>query len=126
MHSDKYRGFNGYFVETPRHRVLFGGDTAMTDSFRALGDSRGTDLAIMPIGAYNPWIRAHCSPEQAVTMATDAGAQFILPVHHRTFQLSNEPCDEPIERLYNALARDSHRLATDQIGQEFHFLGKSR
>ena len=45
----------------------------------------------MPIGAYDPWIHAHCNPEQAFAMANHAGAEFLLPVHHRTFKLSNEP-----------------------------------
>ena len=121
MHSDTFRGFNGYLIDTPRYRVVFGGDTAFTDSFRQLRDSRGVDLAIMPIGAYNPWIRAHCNPEQALQMANDAGAEFILPVHHRTFQLSNEPYNEPMERLSNALNADSHRIAMEQIGQEFRY-----
>jgi L-ascorbate metabolism protein UlaG (beta-lactamase superfamily) len=43
------------------------------------------DLAIMPIGAYDPWIRAHSNPEQALAMANQAGAEF--SVHHRTFKL---------------------------------------
>ncbi len=120
MRSDTHRGFNGYLIETPRYRVLFGGDTAMTSSFRALRASRRLDLAIMPIGAYNPWIRAHCTPEQALKMAEDAGAERILPVHHQTFQLSNEPVGEPIERLASALGRDPARLALREIGQELH------
>ena len=33
MRSDTYRGFNGYLIETPRYRVVFGGDTAMTTAF---------------------------------------------------------------------------------------------
>ena len=33
-----YRGYNGYTIESGTHRVLFGGDTAMTTSFRALED----------------------------------------------------------------------------------------
>lgn len=121
MHSDTFRGFNGYLIETPRYRVVFGGDTALTDSFRQLRDSRGVDLAIMPIGAYNPWIRAHCNPEQALQMANDTGAEFILPVHHRTFNLSNEPYDEPMERFSNALGADSHRITMKHIGQEFRY-----
>jgi L-ascorbate metabolism protein UlaG (beta-lactamase superfamily) len=120
MRSDTYRGFNGYLIETPRHRVLFGGDTAMTTAFAELRSSRAIDLAIMPIGAYNPWIRAHCTPEQALRMANDAGAEFILPVHHQTFHLSREPFDEPIRRLDNALETAPHRLALRAIGQEFH------
>jgi L-ascorbate metabolism protein UlaG (beta-lactamase superfamily) len=120
MRSDTYRGFNGYLITTPRYRVLFGGDTAMTGSFRQLRSSNRIDLAIMPIGAYNPWIRAHCTPEQALRMANDAGADRILPVHHQTFQLSSEPYHEPIERLSTALGNDSERLALRSIGQEFH------
>lgn len=121
MRSDTYRGFNGYVIETERHRVLFGGDTAMTRSFLRLRTQRGFDLAIMPIGAYNPWIYAHCTPEQALRMADDAGAEFILPVHHQTFHLSREPFEEPIRRLERALENSPHRLALRSIGQEFHF-----
>lgn len=121
MRSDTYRGFNGYVIETAGHRVLFGGDTAMTNSFSSLRTVRGFDLAIMPIGAYNPWIRVHCTPEQALRMANDAGAEFVLPVHHQTFQLSSEPVDEPIWRLRTALAEDPHRLALSSIGQQFSF-----
>jgi len=120
MRSDTWRGFNGYLIETPRRRVLFGGDTAVTTSFRALRSTRRLDMAIMPIGAYNPWIRAHCTPEQALKMADDAGAHLVLPVHHQTFQLSSEPLYEPIERLSNALAQAPERLALQEIGQEVH------
>jgi len=120
MRSDTYRGFNGYLIETPRYRVVFGGDTAITGTFRQLRSTRRLDLAIMPIGAYNPWIRAHCTPEQALQMADDAGAELILPVHHQTFQLSSEPVYEPIERLQRALASAPERLALQEIGQEIH------
>jgi L-ascorbate metabolism protein UlaG (beta-lactamase superfamily) len=120
MRSDTYRGFNGYLIETPQHRVLFGGDTAMSDTFGALRSRGPIDLAIMPIGAYNPWIYAHCTPEQALRMANDAGAEFILPVHHQTFHLSREPFDEPIRRFTGALESAPERLALRSIGQEFH------
>lgn len=121
MRSDTYRGFNGYLIETPRYRVLFGGDTAMTDSFRTVRTSRALDLAIMPIGAYNPWIRAHCTPEQALRMSEDAGAEVLLPVHHQTFSLSNEPVEEPIGRLLAAVDKNIERIALTDIGQEYHF-----
>jgi L-ascorbate metabolism protein UlaG (beta-lactamase superfamily) len=120
MQSDTWRGFNGYLIESPRYRLIFGGDTALTNKFRALRSTRAVDLAIMPIGAYNPWIRAHCTPEQALQMANDAGAEMILPVHHQTFQLSREPRLEPIERLESALAAAPERLGLREIGQELH------
>jgi len=120
MRSDPYRGYNGYTIDAGRYRVLFGGDTAITDSFRALRTSRPFDLAIMPVGAYNPWIHYHCTPEQSWEMANDAGAEFFLPVHHQTFALSSEPYLEPIERVARAAGRQPDRIAVHRIGQEFH------
>jgi L-ascorbate metabolism protein UlaG (beta-lactamase superfamily) len=120
MRSDTHRGYNGYLIESGRFRVVFGGDTAHTDSFRQLRTSKAIDLAIMPIGAYNPWIQAHCNPEQALAMADDAGADFILPVHHKTFELSREPRTEPMERLLRASGISSDRIVVREIGHEFH------
>ena len=71
----------------------------------------------MPIGAYDPWIYNHCTPEQAVTMADAAGARLIVPVHHQSFRLSNEPFMEPIERIQQALAQEHDRLALREIGE---------
>ncbi len=119
VHRDTWRGFNGYTIEGTRHRVIFGGDTAVTNSFRALKSSRKFDLAIMPVGAYNPWVHYHCTPEQAWQMAEDAGAEAFLPVHHQTFTLSREPYLEPIERVYGAAGRNPERVALWRIGQEF-------
>jgi L-ascorbate metabolism protein UlaG (beta-lactamase superfamily) len=119
MRTDTHRAYNGYTIECGRYRILFAGDTAMTNVFRSVRGDGPFDLALMPVGAYNPWVRAHCTPEQAWRMANDAAAEFILPVHHQTFQLSREPLHEPMERLYAAAGADSHRVATSRIGQEF-------
>jgi len=120
MRGDIYRGYNGYLIELGKKRVVFGGDTALTDSFKRLRTSRQIDLAIMPVGAYDPWIRVHCNPEQAWNMANDAGAEFVLPVHHQTFRLSREPSLEPIERVLQAAGSAPERIALQSIGQEFH------
>ena len=121
--TDVHRGYNGYLIETGSHRIVFAGDTAYTDLFRGIRSSKPVDLAIMPIGAYDPWIRAHCDPEQALAMANHAGAQFVFPVHHRTFTLSNEPYGEPIERLLQASGSEPDRIAIREIGDEFHLDG---
>lgn len=120
MRTDVHRGYNGYLIEAGRYRIVFGGDTAYTDLFRKIRSSKPVDLAIMPIGAYDPWIHAHCNPEQALAMANDAGAEFVLPVHHRTFKLSNEPYGEPMERLLLASGSAEDRIVVREIGQEFH------
>lgn len=117
LRSDTYRGYNGYVIDAGRQRILFAGDTADTQVFRTVRASRPIDLAIMPIGAYNPWIHYHCTPEQAWRMANEAGAERILPVHHQTFVLSREPRLEPIERLLDA-ARGASRILVQEIGQQ--------
>ncbi len=122
MRSDTYRGFNAYHIDIGRHRVIFGGDTAYTEAFQAWKTSQPVDLAIMPVGAYDPWIRVHCNPEEAWSMANQAGAEFVLPVHHQTFQLSREPHLEPIERIMNAAGSHPDRIALEKIGGEFHLL----
>jgi L-ascorbate metabolism protein UlaG (beta-lactamase superfamily) len=119
MQHDDYRGYNGYLIERNNRRILFAGDTAFTDDFAKLRTRGPIDLAIMSIGCYNPWIRAHCTPEQAIEMANDAGAQFIMPVHHQTFRLSFEPFREPIERFETALRNEPERIALREIGETF-------
>ena len=84
-----------------------------------MNDGRPYDLAIVGIGAYDPWIRSHCTPEQAVAMAKAAGANFIMPVHHQTFKLSAEPFRQPIERFVRALADEPARIALREIGETF-------
>ena len=119
VHTDAHRGYNAYLIETKHHRVVFGGDTALTDTFRSVRSSRPVDLAIMPVGAYDPWIRVHCNPEQAWRMGTDCGAEFLLPVHHQTFQLSREPYFEPVERFLMAAGSAPERVVATRIGHEW-------
>ena len=120
VRTDTYRGYNGYTLECGRFRVLFGGDTAATTSFRSLKKSRPFHLALMPIGAYDPWVHYHCTPEQAWQMADAAGAESFLPVHHQTFPLGSEPRLEPIERLRETAGKHHDRIAIEGIGGEFH------
>jgi L-ascorbate metabolism protein UlaG (beta-lactamase superfamily) len=114
---DKYRGYNGYVLEREGKKLLFGGDTAWTESFRGLRRKSPFDLAFMPIGAYQPWICSHCTPEQAVSMANDAGAKHFAPIHFKTFPFGREATHEPMERLESSL--ESERMAWRDIGQTF-------
>jgi L-ascorbate metabolism protein UlaG (beta-lactamase superfamily) len=117
VQRDTHRGYAGFVLEREGRRLLIGGDTASTDAFRAHRRYGPYEAAIMPIGAYDPWIRNHCTPEQAVTMADAAGARLFVPVHHQSFQLSREPIHEPIERAQAALSAEHGRLAIREIGQ---------
>ena len=75
MRTDTHRGYNGYLVQVGNRQIVFAGDTANTSNFRRLPANGKPDLAIFPIGAYNPWIQAHCTPEQAWRMANEARAE---------------------------------------------------
>src|SRR5919202_7064839 len=74
MITDKHRGYGGYLIQKSEVTVLFAGDTAYTDVLTPLGQRGPIDLAILPIGAYDPWINNHASPEQAWTMFRRLGA----------------------------------------------------
>jgi L-ascorbate metabolism protein UlaG (beta-lactamase superfamily) len=117
LRSDTWRGYAGFVVEREGRRVLIGGDTADTTLFRDHRRHGPFDAAVMPIGAYDPWIRQHCTPEQAVRMADAAGARLFVPIHHQSFRLSREPIMEPIERTEAMLASERDRLALRAIGE---------
>jgi len=113
------RGYNGYILRREGKAILFAGDTAHTPLFSGLRSRGPFAAAIMPIGAYRPWIWNHCAPEQAIEMTNWAGASYIVPIHHQTFRLSDEPLSEPIERLEAALDREPERLALRKVGESF-------
>ena len=117
VRRDTWRGYTGFVVEREGRKLLIGGDTAQTPLFREHRRLGPFEAAVMPVGAYDPWIWNHCSPEQAVALANDAGARLFVPVHHQSFELSREPFKEPIERTEAALAREAGRLALRDIGQ---------
>ncbi|MFN0159297.1 MAG: MBL fold metallo-hydrolase [Bacteroidota bacterium] len=112
------RSYNAYLLTKNGRSVLFGGDTAFHEMFKKIGERKLTiDLAIMPIGAYDPWIRNHANPEQALAMTDHAGAYHMLPIHYRTFIQSDEPAHEPMERLKAATLSHPDRIVIDAIGQ---------
>lgn len=114
---DKYRGYNGYVLTREGKRLIFGGDTAWTESFRGLRSHGPYELAMMPIGAYQPWIWSHCTPEQAVRMANEAGAAHVLPIHFKTLPLGREGSLEPLERLQACL--EPERIGWREVGETF-------
>lgn len=115
---DRHRGFNGYILERNNKKLLFGGDTAYCPHFKKLKDKGPFDVALMPIGSYKAgetcW---HCTPEEAIEMANDAGANYILPIHHMTFNFGKDIQMEPIQRFERALAAE--RIGWREVGETF-------
>lgn len=116
--TDKHRGYGGFLITKGGRSVVFGGDTAYTRAFSKLRDRFDKiDLAILPIGAYDPFIYAHSNPEQAWQMRSEMNAEYILPMHHSTFRLSRESINEPITRLNNAAGSERWRVCLSQPGE---------
>ncbi|MER5545508.1 MBL fold metallo-hydrolase [Streptomyces sp. NPDC002589] len=90
-------------------RLYFAGDTGYGHWFSRIGRRYpGIDLALMPIGAYDPrwWLSdVHCDPEEAVQATLDVGARRMAPMHWGTFILSAEPVMEPLTRVRAAWER---------------------
>lgn len=112
---DRRRGYNAYVLDAGPKRLVFGGDTAMTDAFDVLGQTgNGVELAVMGIGSYEPWRDQHATPEEVAEMARRMNARLLMPIHHATFMDSNVPLDEPLRRLLTAW--EPSRIVCSRIG----------
>ena len=111
------RSYNAYLIEKNNKKIIFGGDTAWTNNFSPYA---GVDIAIMPIGAYNPWRTNHSNPEEALKMASDdMKADFFIPIHCNTFKQGLEPTDEPLKWLGTSVKNYKIALGLKKIGETF-------
>ena len=118
------RSYNAYLISKNDKHIVFGGDSAYQEYYKMLAERNiSIELAMLAVGAYDPWIRVHANPEQAVAMANHMNAKSILPIHWGTFTLSSEPPHEPIERLKKAVAEHSPQLALENIGETWRMRG---
>lgn len=98
-----------FVLETPAGRIYHIGDTGFHEGVnyrQAAARHGGFRLAILPIGAYEPrWFMKaqHQDPNEAVAGFMLCDAACAVGHHWGTFRLTNEPVEEPAERLYAAL-----------------------
>ncbi len=99
--KDDHRCYGGYVVRSGKESVYHAGDTAYFDGFHEIGRRLHPELALLPIGAYNPpaFRVNHTSPEDAVRAFVDLGSRWMVPMHYGSFRLSHEPLDEPLKLL---------------------------
>ena len=105
--KDMHRGYGGYVIRSHKHSVYHAGDTAYFNGFREIGDRLQPELALLPIGAYEPasFRNVHTNPADAVQAFLDLGACWMVPMHFGTFRLSHEPVDEPPRFLAREAAK---------------------
>lgn len=108
-----------FVIETPAGLVYHVGDTGFHDgiNYRAAAAKYGSfRLAILPFGAYEPrWFMKgqHQNPDEAVQGMLLSGAAHVAGHHFGTFQLTDEPIEQPVEHLRAALHR--HGVAQDRF-----------
>ncbi|MDH5692452.1 MAG: MBL fold metallo-hydrolase [Gammaproteobacteria bacterium] len=97
--------WSSWVIESPTKKIYFVGDSGYSDSiFKQVGEDHGPfDVAIVPIGAYEPrelmWM-SHVNPEEAVQIGIDVRANTLIASHWGTVSsLSDEPIWEPPRRF---------------------------
>ena len=104
--------WSAFVIETPSGKIYHIADTAYADGelFRKARAKHGDfRLAILPIGAYAPrWFmkKNHIDPNEALAIMQECGAREAMAHHWGTFQLTDEPIDEPPQLLAKALERE--------------------
>ena len=116
----------GFTLETPERRIFHIGDTGFDHGrpYELAKSKHGDfDLAILPIGAYEPrWFMKdqHQNPEEAIKGFEILGATHGIGHHWGTFQLTNESMQDPVHKLTEALAEHdilAHRFRALEPGQ---------
>jgi L-ascorbate metabolism protein UlaG (beta-lactamase superfamily) len=99
--KDSHRGYGGFVLQAGKHSVYHAGDTAYFSGFREIGRRLAPELALLPIGAYNPptFRNVHTDPADATHAFLDLNARWMVPMHYGTFRLSHEPVEEPLQLL---------------------------
>ncbi len=118
--------WGGYAVFAPDLHLYFAGDTGYSKDFadiqarfadrQGAADGGGFDIALIPIGAYEPrWFMAeqHVNPAEAVRIHQDLRAKRSMGIHWGSFQLTDESLDVPPRAL--AQARKAAQVPDDDF-----------
>lgn len=90
--------------------LYFAGDSGYFPGFKEIGSRYKIDIALMPIGAYEPeWFMTsqHVNPEEAIQAFLDVGAETMIPMHYGTFRLADDTAREALDRMENARVKQA-------------------
>ena len=134
--------WGGWAVLAPDLHWYFSGDTGYCRDFIDTRDQfaarhgaaggGGFDVALIPVGAYEPrWFMAaqHLDPAQAVQVHKDLGAKTSIGIHWGTFNLTDEPLDQPprdLARARVAQGLDEQTFSLMKIGETRRLAARPR
>jgi N-acyl-phosphatidylethanolamine-hydrolysing phospholipase D len=100
--------WGGWVFKNKSLSFYFSGDTGYSEDFKEIGKRYGPfDASAIAVGAYEPrWFMKaqHINPEEAVQIHQEVGSKYSIGVHWGTFELTDEPLDQPLGDLQKALA----------------------
>ena len=95
--------WGSFMLQSKHHNIYFGADSGMGIHFAEIGELfPSIDYALLGIGAYKPeWFMhtAHTSPADVLGAHKQLKAAQLVPMHHATFDLSDEPIFYPKQEL---------------------------
>jgi len=97
------RLWGSFILKIGGKTIYFGGDSGYSSHYKEIAELfPDIDYAILGIGAFEPeWFMEtnHASPEKAYQEIKDLNAQYMIPMHYGTFDLSDEPVCYPQKML---------------------------
>mmetsp|Transcript_25475 Transcript_25475/g.35745 ORF Transcript_25475/g.35745 Transcript_25475/m.35745 type:complete len:368 (+) Transcript_25475:110-1213(+) len=119
--------WSSWAVIGKNNRVWFSGDTGYCEVFKSIGQQYGPfDLSMIAVGAYCPrdfMKPQHVDPEEAVMVHKDIQSKFSVGIHWGTFILTDEPEDEPPQKLAEEVVKQNLRpedFIVTKIGETKH------
>lgn len=117
----------GSFLIIGKHKtIFFAGDSAYGEIFKDIQTLfPHIDICMLPIAAYSPKFMmksSHMNPEEAMGTFQDLNGKILIPMHYGTFDLSDEPMGEPINRLRAAAlnSEQTDNLVELPIGRKYY------
>lgn len=118
LHDTNRELWGAFWIGSDQQSIYFSGDTAYYSHF---SDAKKflpkINHALLPIGAYKPdyiMKHSHTSPLEAIRAFEDLDAEYFIPMHYGTYDLSDEPMSEPMKMIQHNLAA-RHQLAPQLI-----------
>lgn len=97
------RLWGGFVIRSGQTSIYFGGDSGYGRHYRETGEVfPEIDYFLIGIGSYEPrWFMEpnHNNPSDVIKAFRDIGARTLMPMHYATFNMSDEPPNQPLKFL---------------------------
>ncbi|MBY0476712.1 MAG: MBL fold metallo-hydrolase [Chitinophagaceae bacterium] len=103
LHDMNNMLWGSFMLQGPHQKIYFGADSGLGIHFTEIAQLfPNIDIALLGIGAYKPeWFMAtaHTSPADALIAFEQLQAKQLIPMHHGTFDMGDEPIFYPKQEM---------------------------